>query len=46
MYHASAYLDFILDPANSVERDDTRGDASEWEAMKVEYGLEDVSNSC
>lgn len=42
MYHASGYLEFILDPKNCNEHDEHRHDASEWEAMKVEYGLEDV----
>ncbi|KAF5351084.1 hypothetical protein D9756_008458 [Leucocoprinus leucothites] len=44
MYHSQAYLDFILDPANSAERDiDQSGVHSneEYERMKAEYGLED-----
>jgi histone deacetylase 8 len=44
MYHASGYLDLILDPKNSEEQDRHGDDASEWEAMKVEYGLEDVGH--
>ncbi|EKM75681.1 hypothetical protein AGABI1DRAFT_102828 [Agaricus bisporus var. burnettii JB137-S8] len=41
MYHASGYLEFILDPKNCNEHDEHRHGASEREAMKVEYGLED-----
>jgi hypothetical protein len=44
MYHTSGYLDYILDPKISEEHEGHRDDASEREAMKLEYGLEDVGH--
>ncbi|KXN80812.1 Histone deacetylase 8 [Leucoagaricus sp. SymC.cos] len=44
MYHSRAYLDFILDPANSANCDRAEPSSKidpELEAMKAEYGLED-----
>jgi len=43
MYHSKAYLDFILDPANSAEPDtNNKQHDSEYESLKAEFGMEDV----
>jgi len=41
MYHSKAYLDFVLDSANSAERGGERHD-SEYASLKAEFGMEDV----
>lgn len=43
MYHTHAYLDFILNPAHSAESEPTGNNTDpEFEALKTEFGLEDV----
>lgn len=44
-YHTPSYLDFVLNPLNSSARDGGGSDVQiypELEALKIEYGLEDV----
>jgi len=40
VYHSKAYLDFILDSANSAQGGEQRD--SEYESLKAEFGMEDV----